>query len=89
MTLYDCSVSAHQCIFNGNGGIDVSNDSKSPWDFQRNYWGPSVTRLLLQKGDSCNLPNINDGRDTSHGNIVDIADFLTAPPENCGSTLKK
>ena len=81
-------VSAQQCVFINNKGFDVFNESDVSWDFKRNYWGPSVTRLLQQRGDGANLPNIKDGRDTGRGNIVDVAEFLTQLPKDCGAMVK-
>ena len=88
VVLYSCRVSAQQCVFINNKGFDVFNESDVSWDFKRNYWGPSVTRLLQQRGDGANLPNIKDGRDTGRGNVVDVAEFLTEPPKDCGATVK-
>ncbi len=55
---------------------------------QEKLLGPSVTCLLQQRGDGANLPNIKDGRDTGRGNIVDVAEFLTQPPKDCGAMVK-
>ncbi len=84
--LWSCDVVAHNCIFEKNKNLDVENGADRSWDFRRNYWGPSVTRLLQQRGDGVNLPNIKDGRDSDRGNIVEISDFLTEPPNDCGAT---
>jgi hypothetical protein len=70
----------------GNKKIDIEAHSKC--DFRGNWWGASATRILQQKGDGANLPNIKDGRDEGNGDIVDISDFLTEPPKDCGATVK-
>ena len=70
----------------GNKKIDVEAHSKC--DFRGNWWGVSATRILQQKGDGANLPNIKDGRDEGNGDIVDISDFLTESPKDCGATVK-
>ena len=81
---------AKNCIIMDNDGYDVENacDDDTSWNLRQNYWGPSATRLLQQRGDGVNLPNIKDGRDSGRGNIVDVAEFLTEPPRNCGATVK-
>ncbi len=89
---WGAKVAARQCLFSKNKKYDVDHgDHSSPdeiWDFHQNYWGPSVTRLLQQRGDGANLSNIFDGRDLNNGAIVDVAEFLTEPPKDCGATVK-
>jgi hypothetical protein len=81
---------AKDCIIMDNNSYDVENacDDDTSWNLRQNYWGPSVTRLLQQRGDGANHPNIKDGRDTGRGNIVDVAEFLTQPPKDCGAMVK-
>ena len=85
---YDPSVSASQCIISENRGMDMCNGSSTRWDFHENYWGVNTTRILQTKGDGTNLPNIRDGRDTNGSGIVDISNFLTAEPKDCGATIR-
>ncbi len=85
--LYGCNVRANQCVIMDNKELDVSHNADPKLNFRQTYWGSSVTRILQQRGDGVNLPNIKDGRDSGGGNIVDIAEFLTEPPKDCGATV--
>lgn len=78
--------SFHGSSITGNKKVDVEAHSKC--DFRKNWWGAGATRILQQKGDGANLPSINDGRDNGSGDIVDVAEFLTEPPKDCGATVK-
>jgi hypothetical protein len=85
---YGCKVGAKNSVIMDNNTFDINHRAELKLDFRRNYWGPSVTRLLQQRGDGVNLDNIKDGRDDGRGNIVDVAEFLTEPPKDCGATVK-
>ena len=78
----------HDSYITGNKGFDIKYTGGGASNFQECYWGQSITRMLQQRGDGANLPNIMDGRDSGTGNFADVADFLTEPPKECGSTLK-
>jgi hypothetical protein len=78
------------CVFANNGAVDINaeNTENNHLNFRQNYWGATVTRQLQRDGVGANLRNINDGHDSGGGNIVDVSEFLTEPPKECGSTLK-
>ena len=86
---WSCDVAAQGCIIGPNGKApDVENGADIGWDFKGNWWGPQVTQLLQRRGDGVNLPNIRDGRDGHGNNIVDVSEFLTEEPKDCGATVK-
>ncbi len=78
----------HNSSITGNKGFDIEYTGGGASDFRECYWGTSITRMLQQRGDGANLPNIKDGRDTGDGNTVNVAEFLTEPPKDCGATVK-
>ncbi len=78
----------HNSSILGNKGYDVKYTGGGASNFRECYWGQSITRMLQQRGDGANLPNILDGRDSGSGNFVDVAEFLTEPPKDCGATVK-
>ena len=78
-----------QCTIEKNGGFDAdSSGGNTPWNFSENWWGAETTRILQQKGDGANLPNINDGRDSGTPNVVGLSNYLLAPPSDCGSKVR-
>lgn len=78
---------AHESIVFGNRGVAVSIQGSTDWNFSRYWWGPASTQRLLSKGDAANLGCIKDASDKTGRGRVRLHDFLTAEPEDCGSSL--
>lgn len=77
-----------RCSFVGKGvalEVPISHGSVV---FSECYWGDKSTALLKSKGVDANLPNVLDARDSKGSLKVQQPGFLTAPPKNCGATVK-
>jgi hypothetical protein len=82
---YESRTEAHDSCFEKNKGYDVLNTTSTEWDFSRNWWGDSATKLLISKGDTANLPNIHDGHDEEGKGKVRLHGFLREMPKDCGA----
>jgi len=85
-----CWNGGHEVTVNGshvadNKQYDIENGCGKTWDCKENYWGPAVTKILEQKGDSVNLPRIYDRKDKPDAGAVNVSDWLKEVPADCGA----
>lgn len=84
----DCfngEVVVNQSVILENKKYDLKNGCGDSWDCKENYWGPAVTKMLEQKGDSVNLPRIYDRKDKPDAGLVNVSDWLKEMPAECGA----
>ena len=80
-------VEAHDSYISGNEGYDIKNECSEDWDFTRNWWGESTTRVLRKHGETVNLPFIADGYDSPGKGKVRIGKFLLKRPTLLGANV--
>ena len=84
----DCfngEVVVNQSVILENKKYDLKNGCGDSWDCKENYWGPAVTKMLEQKGDSVNLPRIYDRKDKPDAGLVNVSEWLKEMPAECGA----
>ena len=84
----DCfngEVVVNQSVILENKKYDLKNGCGDSWDGTENYWGPAVTKMLEQKGESVNLPRIYDRKDRPDVGIVIVSNWLKEMPKDCGA----
>ena len=78
-------VTVNGSYLEGNKQYDIHNGCGKTWDCKENYWGPAVTKMLEQKGDSVNLPRIYDRKDKPDAGLVNVSEWLKEMPAECGA----